>query len=239
KAFIQAEQEVERLREQRRDFVSHAHRLAELRKAAQEASSQAEQARHRHDAAHTHRRTVLQRREEARDTWDRWERSMGRHWRRRPTGIQRLTSGRLHQEWQETARSMGAHLEQAREADEEWAARLRSADEQLSAAERELSAVLARTDKAERAYSAAQQQVDRGWEEWEGFLPTEDLLADDHARELASIWGDPELTAARTRVFLTAIDLHRAFLECTSAKMHANLAAADQMLRGGQAAEAP
>ncbi|MFW5420861.1 ATP-binding domain-containing protein [Nocardiopsis sp. CNT-189] len=239
KAFTQAEREVERLREQRRDFAAQTHRLAELRKAAQEASEQAEQARHRHDAAHTHRRTVLQRREEARDTWDRWERSMGQHWRRRPTGIQRLTSGRLHQEWQETARSMGAHLEQARAADEEWAARLRSADEQLSAGERELSAVLARTGKAERAYSAAQQQVDRGWEEWEGFLPTEDLLADDQARELASIWGDPELTAARTRVFLTAVDLHRAFLECTSAKMHANLAAADQMLRGSQAAEAP
>src|SRR5699024_4302331 len=117
--------------------------------------------------------------------------------------------------------------------------RLAGAEEDVRVSERKLAAARERVTSTERAYTAVKESTQRGWSEWEGFLPSPAVLADDHSRELAAIWGDPELTAARTRVFLAAVDLHRAFIECSAPKMRANLAVADQVLRGRQAAEAP
>ncbi|MFD8292439.1 DEAD/DEAH box helicase [Streptomyces lavendulae] len=67
---------------------------------------------------------------------------------------------------------------------------------------------------------------------WEGFVPEDSWLTDDRARELAAPWSDPEITKARTEVFLTALELHRAFLRCTARAMYANLMAAMDAVAG-------
>lgn len=239
-AFNDAEREVERLRRQRRDFVTDTHRLADLRREAEEAPARAERAKQRRDFAHARRQEAGEQHRGARDTWQMWEQSAARHWERRPGIFRRIaTLDRAHREWRSREQGMQASLDRARAAEQECARRLERADEDVRAGERELAASAQHVLSTERAYTAVKQSTERGWREWDGFVPSGDVLGDDHTRELASIWGDPELTAARTRVFLAAVDLHRAFVECSAPNMRANLAVADQALRGRQAAEAP
>ncbi|MFF8954235.1 AAA domain-containing protein [Streptomyces sp. NPDC014894] len=58
-------------------------------------------------------------------------------------------------------------------------------------------------------------------------------------RELSSPWSDPEFTRARTRLFLAATDLHRAFLLGAADRMRKNLDAAMDVLCGDAPATLP
>lgn len=60
-----------------------------------------------------------------------------------------------------------------------------------------------------------------------------DLTAHDQDQERSSPWAHPEWRAARIRVFLAAMNLHRAFIEENANKMMANLGVAMDMLQGG------
>ncbi|MEW2417538.1 DEAD/DEAH box helicase [Streptomyces sp. NPDC046866] len=98
------------------------------------------------------------------------------------------------------------------------AARLRDRQEAQRAAH-------AHAERTEQALAAARSR-------WEGFVPEDSWLTDDSARELAAPWSDPEITRARTEVFLAALELHRAFLRCTARTMYANLMAAMDAVAG-------
>jgi hypothetical protein len=52
------------------------------------------------------------------------------------------------------------------------------------------------------------------------------------ARELSSPWADEEWNRARTRVFIEALHLHRAFLECVPMRIRSNLWGAMDILSG-------
>jgi hypothetical protein len=56
--------------------------------------------------------------------------------------------------------------------------------------------------------------------------------SDPERRELVSPWSDPAWNQARTRVFLEALQLHRAFVESVPFKMRQNLHAAMDVLAG-------
>lgn len=60
------------------------------------------------------------------------------------------------------------------------------------------------------------------------------LAADDNDRELSSPWATQEWNAARTEVFLAALDLHRSFIEESSIMMSRNLGLAADWLKGTQ-----
>ncbi len=239
-AFTEAEREVDRLRALRQNFISQTNSMPDLRRAAEEAPGEVERAKQKRDSAHEHQQTAREHHQKALRTWQMWEQSAARHWERRPSIVQRITTlDRAHREWNDTARKVQTSLDQALADEQQCSDRLRAADTQRQTCERELTAAIERAENAERAYAEAREHTERGWREWEGFIPSPELLGDDRRRELASIWGDPELTAARTRVFLAAVELHRVFIECTASRMRANLAVADQVLRGRQAAETP
>ncbi|MFJ3689805.1 DEAD/DEAH box helicase [[Kitasatospora] papulosa] len=72
-------------------------------------------------------------------------------------------------------------------------------------------------------------------ERWNTFIPGQEERGErteEDARELSSPWSDPEFTRARTRLFLAAMDLHRAFLEGAADRMRKNLDAAMDVLCG-------
>ncbi|MEV8534655.1 DEAD/DEAH box helicase [Streptomyces sp. NPDC051211] len=98
------------------------------------------------------------------------------------------------------------------------AAALRRVQETQQAAE-------ARADRTDRTLTAARAR-------WEGFVPEESWLTDDTARELSAPWSDPEITRARSELFLAALDLHQAFLRCTARTMYANLMGAMDAVAG-------
>ncbi len=58
-------------------------------------------------------------------------------------------------------------------------------------------------------------------------------------RELSAPWMDEEFAAARTRLFLAALDLHRAVLACAPKTMRANLRAAMDVVKGTAPADLP
>lgn len=79
-------------------------------------------------------------------------------------------------------------------------------------------------NETEKAISAARGALGGLWP---------DLTASDQDQERSSPWAHPEWRAARIRVFLAAMNLHRAFIEENANKMMANLGVAMDMLQGG------
>ncbi|WP_405680578.1 MULTISPECIES: DUF4158 domain-containing protein [unclassified Streptomyces] len=86
-------------------------------------------------------------------------------------------------------------------------------------------AARARAEHTEKTLAAARGR-------WERFVPEDSWLTDDSARELAAPWSDPEITAARSELFLAALHLHQAFLRCTARTMYANLMAGMDAVAG-------
>ncbi|MFE3559410.1 DEAD/DEAH box helicase [Streptomyces sp. NPDC059193] len=100
-----------------------------------------------------------------------------------------------------------------------------AAADRLRRSRESLERALATIEDGERMLAAARAR-------WEGFVPQDSWLTDDRARELAAPWSDPEITEARTELFLAALELHRAFLRCTARTMYANLMAAMDAVAG-------
>ncbi len=63
-------------------------------------------------------------------------------------------------------------------------------------------------------------------------LPAADWWRDEDVRELSAPWTDPAWNAARTRLFIAALDLHRAFLSAEADRMRKNLQGAMDVLQG-------
>ncbi|MFD7639899.1 DEAD/DEAH box helicase [Kitasatospora sp. NPDC059795] len=86
---------------------------------------------------------------------------------------------------------------------------------------------------------AAQQAAERGRGRWGAHVPDPAAVDDEEARELSSPWADEEISAARTEVFLAALELHKAFLKCTARTMAENLRAAMDVVRGAAPGSVP
>ncbi|MFG2648975.1 DEAD/DEAH box helicase [Streptomyces sp. NPDC048436] len=122
----------------------------------------------------------------------------------------------------------------------------------LRTAQQELAATTSRLASARRALSASEQdiavhqrhiaqqrrQVEEARTRWGAAFPGQCWQAapDDRAameeRELSAPWMDPEFASARTRLFLAALDLHRAVLACEPRLVRENLRAAMDVVKG-------
>jgi hypothetical protein len=91
----------------------------------------------------------------------------------------------------------------------------------------------------DRQISSTQAAISRARRELEDALPSTDWWDDDKKRELAAPWTDAVWNAARTRLFLAALDLHRAFLVTEADRMRQNLWGAIDILQGEVPADAP
>ncbi|MCX5199269.1 ATP-binding protein [Streptomyces sp. NBC_00249] len=155
------------------------------------------------------------------------------HLARRPGfTVSLFTLGRAARDWHaQEAEAAGAvaTARQAREAAQAHLDGVRAAvgaaEARLRAGQQAAEAAGARAERAERAIAAARAR-------WEGFVPEESWLTDDSLRERSAPWSDPEITAARTELFLAALHLHQAFLRCTARTMYANLMAAMDAVTG-------
>lgn len=131
--------------------------------------------------------------------------------------------GRAFREWQSVENQLQTRSE--------WAdAAVLLCQEAFTVAERARSQAEAahreaqnETAYAARGLRAARQALARARSDWPQHLPEgwEDLT--DEQRELSAPWSDAAFCAARTRVFLAALNLHKAFAVSQAAAIRGNL----------------
>ncbi|WP_051792525.1 DEAD/DEAH box helicase [Amycolatopsis jejuensis] len=102
----------------------------------------------------------------------------------------------------------------------------------LRQAEQNRALSTAKHAEAEHALAQVQARVDAICAYWPGVVPVGSAVAGDKQLQLCPPWADPEFTAARTQLFLSALALHRAFLFATAEQADVNLSAAVQLIQG-------
>ena len=83
------------------------------------------------------------------------------------------------------------------------------------------------------------EHVDEARGRWGTSVPCGGQPANSDVRELAGAWTDPEWNAARSRLFLAALQLHKAFAAAEPVRMTKSLRAAMDVVNGVVAPDVP
>jgi hypothetical protein len=167
------------------------------------------------------------------------ERQRREHLAYKPGLIESLFSrGRLH-EWRAEDGVLADAVGSARrklQAAQDDADRLAAS---ASAAHAEAKDNQERLGELDRQVAATEDAISRARRDLGDALPIAGWWDDDERRELSAPWTDAAWNAARTRLFLAALDLHRAFVVAEAERMRQNLWGAIDILQGDVPADAP
>ncbi|MFJ4342416.1 AAA domain-containing protein [Streptomyces sp. NPDC088915] len=141
----------------------------------------------------------------------------------RPSGWPGRRRENARRDWQAAGDRLESRRSLARDAADRQRSSLTVATTALSLAEVGFRSAQAETVRATRALRDARETLARARASWPGHLPYDWETFTDEERELRAPWSDPEFCAARTRVFLAALDLHRAFVVSQAGAVRANL----------------
>lgn len=161
------------------------------------------------------------------------EAERSQHWEFKPGFWDVLFSlGRRLREWQRTddeilsrLRAAEAHNQECTMSEEKARHARERANQGLAEADRDRRTARSRLSTLEEALAAADRR-------WPGRVPVGEAVTDASERERSAPWSDPELTRARTEVFLAALALHEAFVRAVPGKMLQILRAAVEVLDG-------
>ncbi|OAP28702.1 Viral (Superfamily 1) RNA helicase [Amycolatopsis sp. M39] len=143
-----------------------------------------------------------------------------------------LTFFRASREWRTAYReAIKARIATDQTYQQHAGAAARLADE-LRQAQQNHARLAAEHAAAEQALARVRGQVDAACARWPGVVPFGPAIAGDEQLQLCAPWADPEFIAARTRLFLRALALHKAFLCSTAEQTDVNLAAVVQLIQG-------
>jgi hypothetical protein len=120
-----------------------------------------------------------------------------------------------------------------------------AARREVTLAELEVTAAMHAQAEAERILRAGEAELvtldgrlDQAATALGRHYPDASWRADRERRELAALWTDTEWNLARSKLFLAALALHKAFLQHTAATMRRNLQAAMDVVSGDAPSEA-
>lgn len=151
----------------------------------------------------------------------------------RPGFVEALfTLGRAVRRWSSADTPLAA-------ADQAARATLQDACTAVEAAQNALRAAHVAQQNAEQQLADATAQRDRltttiarAEQNWPGQLPHGDRWEVEYQRELTAPWQDHPYNAARTRVFLAALDLHAAFITANAQRVRSGIRAAMDVVTG-------
>ncbi|MEV7568633.1 DEAD/DEAH box helicase [Streptomyces tanashiensis] len=141
----------------------------------------------------------------------------------RPGGWPGRQRDAARRDWQAAGDRLESRRNRAREVAGRRRVDLTVASTALTRAEDGVRSAQAETIRATEALREARQALARARTEWPDHVPDDWDTLTDEERELFAPWSDPEFCAARTRVFLAALDLHRAFVVSQAGTVRANL----------------
>ncbi|KNB54163.1 hypothetical protein AC230_01300 [Streptomyces caatingaensis] len=145
-----------------------------------------------------------------------------------------FTGGRANRSWQDEYERLTALVEDCAEAAAGARTRLDAVRGEIGTAQHLVGAADARRARV----AELEWTVRRARERWGPHVPDPADFAPDtdrataERREKSAPWADEEFAAARTRLFLEALRLHRAFLGATGNTMFKNLQAAMDVVGG-------
>ncbi|WP_406167593.1 DEAD/DEAH box helicase [Streptomyces sp. NBC_00996] len=155
------------------------------------------------------------------------------HRQERPGGWRgTLGTGRAFLEWQEGDRWCQAEVERTFLALGTAGNRSRNAEHVLDELAEARRHTREQVRLAHTAAEEARRTLDQARAEWGERLPEAWEHLDDAGRELSSPWSDEEFCAARTRVFLAALNLHRAFVIANARTVRLNLLLLKEVFAG-------
>ncbi|MCO6005038.1 ATP-binding protein [Actinoallomurus purpureus] len=165
---------------------------------------------------------------------------LDQHAATRPRGLGSLLgAGRTIQAWRERDGRLQARLSAQLTILADARARADAAIQHERAARRAADQV-AEAAKAIAARRAAdERRIERARAAWGDSFPGDWDERDDEQRELSAPWSDDEWLRARTRLFLAALDLHRAFVTDAARTIRINLLQLAKKLSGERGAPPP
>ncbi|GHF90472.1 MULTISPECIES: DEAD/DEAH box helicase [Amycolatopsis] len=122
--------------------------------------------------------------------------------------------------------------DQAAQAAERWAATLHQLAAEGSALDARLRDAGGRRDRAQFELNQLTSFLAAAHNRWPDRVPDPAAFTGDDALQLCAPWADPEFTAARNRVTLEALRLHKAFILGAGAPIRDNLTTAVAVLGG-------
>src|SRR5690625_434832 len=229
--FRNAEHDVEALIEARRQAQERLHEHAETVGEVQHLQAQRDHDRvqlqeveeHLSEQARTERQLVEDR-DGARARYD-------RHRAVRPGVLESLLSlGRVVREWRTALAPIAEELRSAERQCQEAAARRRRLDDRRRLLTSQLETVEAELASTERRLAGLRTQCAEDEQRYAPGYP--DSTWSGERRQLHAPWLDAEIDAARSQLFLAALQLHQDFLANTAGDMTHGLRAALEVLAG-------
>jgi hypothetical protein len=156
------------------------------------------------------------------------------HRRFRPGLLEILLSlGKAFLEWRAKDKTLASSIEQA-ETQLDKARGLTAAQQRdLDATEREARRVSGDLDQKRQAAVARHEELSEAEERFGEFFPNPaSWEKGEEDRELSSPWSDPRWNEARTKVFLEALRLHKAFIAANAERIRKSLQGAMDILAG-------
>lgn len=142
-----------------------------------------------------------------------------------------LTLGKTHREWRGKLRKAENDLESQKKFLDGFKKNRANNEQVLSGIKKEVNKLDLNLGELNISIIQTKKELDGGRLELGRNWP--DLTAHDEDLERSNPWAHPKWREARIRLFLAAMNLHRAFIEENADKMMANLGLAMDMLQGG------
>ncbi|WP_280226848.1 DEAD/DEAH box helicase [Nocardia cyriacigeorgica] len=231
-AFNAARAEAQRLAAERQAVADMIAELPGLQTAVQDALADIEDAHRDQEHWRGENESARARRDTAREAYQQASNDLDEHARRQPGfWVSLATWFQAGRRWNETNDQLGEVHKQAKAALHACEAEVSRTADSLAAAtalrEQRVADHRHAADRVDTANSAIRQAV----EAWGTAVPFGPDIADENTLQLCPVWSDEAFTAARNRVLLAALALHKAFILNAAAQIRSNLAVAVGLIR--------